>query len=185
MKNINLKLSISALGVALNIILAIIVKSLSIPFLFMDTVGTIFSAVILGPFYGAITGLITNIITSLVNNPKELPFAIVNIAIGITVGLIAKKFEFSIKTSIITGIFLAILAPIIGTPIAVYLFDGLVGGTLDIFVGILSKTGANIFTATFLPRIAENLIDKILSCVFVALIIKKIPNNILREIKDN
>lgn len=176
-------ITFTAVGVALNIVLAIVTKGFKIPFLFMDTMGTILVASILGPFFGGITGLITNIITSMVNNPVELPFAIVNMGIGIIVGLISKKFGFSIKIAVMTGILLAIMAPLIGTPIAVYVFGGLAGGTLDILTGWLVKSGQRIFTAAFIPRIASNLIDKTLSCVAVAVIVGKIPASLLSKIK--
>lgn len=176
-------ITISALGIGLNIVLATLAKTFNIPFLFLDTIGTILSGALLGPFFGAITGLITNIITAMVNNPVELPFAIVNMMIGIVVGLIAKKFGFTIKIAILTGILLSILAPLIGTPIAVSLFGGLAGGSMDIVTGWLVKSGQKIFTAAFIPRIMSNLIDKIASCVIVAIIIKKLPNTLLSKIK--
>lgn len=175
-----LSLTISAMGIGLNIVLALLAKSFAIPFLFFDTIGTILAGVLLGPFFGGITGLITNILTSIVNNPVELPYALVNMVIGIFVGVVAKRFEFDIKTAIVTGLILSVLAPLIGTPITVYLFGGLAGGTLDIFVGWLAKSGQRIFTAAFIPRVLSNVIDKSVSCVIVALIIQKLPQNIKR-----
>lgn len=178
-----LSITISALGIGLNIILATLAKTFGIPFLFLDTVGTILSGALLGPFFGAITGLITNLITAMINNPVEFPFAIVNMMIGIVVGFIAKKFGFSIKTAILTGVLLSVLAPLVGTPIAVSLFGGLAGGSMDILTGWLVKSGQKIFTAAFIPRIMSNLIDKITSCVVVAMIISKLPSTLLRKIR--
>lgn len=177
-------ITISGLGIGLNIVLATLTKALGIPFIFLDTIGTILSAVLLGPFFGGITGLITNIIRAMVSNPVELPFAIVNLAIGVVVGYIARKFGFSIKVALGTGILLAVLAPLIGTPIAVSLFGGLSGGSLDILTGMLVKSGEKIFTATFIPRIMSNIIDKTASCVVVAVILSKLPKDLLNKIKD-
>ncbi|MBC2854938.1 ECF transporter S component [Cetobacterium sp. 2A] len=176
-------ITFTGVGIALNIVLAVLAKSFKIPFLFLDTVGTILVGAVLGPIFGGLTGLITNIITAMVNNPVELPFAIVNMAIGVVVGLISRKFGFTLKVAVPTGILLAILAPMIGTPIAVYLFGGLAGGSLDILTGWLVKSGQKIFTATFIPRIISNLIDKIGSCVVVSIIISRIPGSLLRKIK--
>ncbi|MGL6114926.1 CD3073 family putative ECF transporter S component [Cetobacterium sp. SF1] len=180
----NLSVSIAGLGIGLNIVLALLGKNLKIPFLFLDTVGTILTGALLGPIYGGLTGLITNCLTAIVNNPVELPFAIVNMAIGIIVGLIAKKFGFSLKVAIITGIILSVVAPLIGTPIAVYVFGGLGGSSLDILTGWLVKTGQKLFTAAFIPRILSNLIDKIGSCVIVSIILMKLPGNLKRTLKN-
>ncbi len=176
-------LTFAGIGVALNIVLALLTKGLKIPFLFMDTIGTILTASILGPFWGGVVGVITNVITAMVNNPVELPFAIVNMAVGITVGYIARKFGFGIKVAVVTGLILSVLAPLIGTPIAVFLFGGLSGSSLDILTGWLVKSGNKIFTAAFLPRVASNLIDKTASCIAVAILITKIPASMLRKIK--
>ncbi|WP_047382604.1 MULTISPECIES: CD3073 family putative ECF transporter S component [unclassified Cetobacterium] len=178
-----LAITISALGIGLNIILATLAKTLHIPFLFLDTIGTILSAALLGPFFGAITGMITNIITSVVNNPIELPFAIVNMIIGIVVGYIVKKFGFDFKIAVFTGILLSIVAPLVGTPIAVSLFGGLAGGSMDILTGWLVKSGQKIFTAAFIPRIMSNLIDKVSSCIIVSILIAKLPKSILNKIR--
>jgi energy-coupling factor transport system substrate-specific component len=176
-------ITFTGVGIALNIVLAVLAKSFKIPLLFLDTIGTILVASILGPVFGAITGLITNVITAMVNNPVELPYALVNMTVGIIVGLISKKFGFSLKIAIPTGLLLAIAAPLVGTPITVFLFGGLAGGSLDILAGWLIKSGQKIFTAAFIPRIMSNVIDKTASCVAVAFIISKIPHSLLRKVK--
>ena len=68
---------------------------LKIPFLFMDSIGTVLSAVILGPVYGAIVGILTNVILSFSLSYSHLYFAIINAVIGLVVGFIAYKFGFN------------------------------------------------------------------------------------------
>jgi len=167
-------LIISALGIVLNIVLGTVVASFKIPLLFLDTIGTIFVAVLLGPFYGAVAGGLTNIIQGMITNPKNIPFAIVNIAIGLVVGYIAKKYKFNYKVAFITGIIIAILAPLIGTPIAVYVYGGLTGGGTDLIFAWLLKSGRSIFTAAFIPRIYGNLIDKIASTLIVVFLLNRL-----------
>ena len=53
-----LLITIGALSVALNMVLGILMGSLKISFVFLDTVGTIFSAVLFGPWWGALMGAI-------------------------------------------------------------------------------------------------------------------------------
>ena len=61
----------------------------------------------------------------MLTNPKDIPSALVNIAVGIIVGLIARKWKFNFKTAIVTGLILAVIAPLIGTPIATYVYGGI------------------------------------------------------------
>ncbi|MEW8955250.1 CD3073 family putative ECF transporter S component [Clostridium sp.] len=151
-----------------------------IPFLsqyvFLDTIGTIFIAVLFGPISGATVGAVSNILSPILSgNPRTIPFFLVNMMVGLSVGLISKKFNFSFKTAILTGIFLSILCPLVGTPISIYLFGGVVGSGTDVFFTILKNSGFEIFSAAFIPRVVENFIDKILSCLLVTSILKYIP----------
>jgi energy-coupling factor transport system substrate-specific component len=169
---------LAALGVVVNIAFGTTVQMLKIPLLFLDTMGTIFVAATLGPFWGALTGLATNTLQGLLTNPVDIPFALVNMTIGLIVGFAAWRFGFNLFVSLITGIILAIVAPLVGTPIAVWIYGGLTGGGTDFLVAWLLKSGQSIFTAAFLPRILGNFIDKIASCLIAYLVIKKLPVNI-------
>jgi len=169
----------ASLGIVINIVFGTVVQSLQVPLLFLDTIGTIFVAAVLGPFAGALTGGLTNVIQGMITNPKNIPFALVNIAIGLIVGFIAKKFKFNIKTAVVTGLILSVVAPLIGTPIAVLVYGGVTGGGTDIIFAWLLASGQKIFTAAFIPRITGNFVDKIVSAVIVALLIQKLPRNLL------
>lgn len=168
-----------ATGVVINIALSIVIKTLAIPLLFLDTVGTIFVAAVFGPFAGAVTGGLTNLVNGVLVGPTEIPFAIVNIAVALVVGFIAKKFKFDIKTAIVTGLILAIVAPLIGTPIAVFMFGGLTGGGSDLLFAWLRASGQTIFTSAFIPRVTGNIIDKVASCILVAVLIARMPKEML------
>jgi energy-coupling factor transport system substrate-specific component len=170
---------LASLGIVINIVLGTVVQALQIPLLFLDTIGTIFTAAILGPLAGALTGGLTNVIQGLITNPKDIPFAIVNIAVGLIVGFIAKKYKFNFKVAAITGIILSVVAPLLGTPIAVFIYGGVTGGGTDFIFAWLLASGQKIFVSAFIPRITGNFVDKIGSCLLVALLLQKLPKSIL------
>ncbi|MDO9493117.1 CD3073 family putative ECF transporter S component [Acetobacterium sp.] len=173
----------AAIGVAINIVFGMVVQLLNIPLLFLDTLGTIMVAVLFGPVWGALVGLVTNLLLGMLVDPTNIPFALVNIAIGIIVGLIFKKFEFNLVTAIVTGLIISVVAPLIGTPIAVFLFGGIAGGFSDVLFAWLLASGQEIFAAAFIPRILSNVVDKTLSCVLIYFVIKKIPAAFLQHFK--
>ncbi len=161
-------------GIGINIVGGLLAGALKLP-IFLDTIGTILSAAILGPWWGALTGGLTNIIMSL-QNPMDMWFAIVNIVIGLIVGFVSMKFGFQKwLVVLVTGIIIAVVAPIIGTTIATYVYGGLTGGGLDIFTAGLMKAGSSVFAAAFIPRIWSNLLDKIPSVFIVWGIIMALP----------
>ncbi len=128
-------------GIGINIVGGMLATSLKLP-VFLDTIGTILAAAILGPWWGALTGGLTNVIMSL-QSPMDMWFAIVNIAVGLIVGFVSMKFGFQKWLIVlVTGLILAVVAPIIGTIIATYVYGGLTGGGIDIFTAGLMKAGA-------------------------------------------
>lgn len=161
-------------GIGINVLGGMLATSLKLP-VFLDTIGTILSAAILGPWWGALTGGITNVIGSL-QSPADMWFAVVNIAVGLIVGFISRNYGFKkIAPVLVAGIVIAIVSPIIGTLIATYVYGGLTGGGIDIIVAGLMKSGQSVFVSSFIPRLGSNLIDKILSVFVVMFIVKALP----------
>lgn len=174
-------LTLCAMFVAINIVLGTVASYTKIPLLFLDTIGTIFAAVLFGPLEGAAVGTVTNLLTPMLSgNVKDIPFFIVNAAVGLIVGYIARKYKFNLKTAIISGLILSIVCPLIGAPIAVWLYGGITGSGNDFIFVWLKNSGHDIFTSAFIPRITGNFIDKIGSCILVFFTMKYIPTEYKR-----
>ncbi len=175
-------LTLGALAVAINVIAGTVIGKLGIPFLFLDVIGTIFIAVVYGPYWGILVGVLTNLVLGVTSGYTEIPFALVNALVGLIVGVAAKgKNGYSFKTAIVTGIILGVVCPAVGSVIAVAVFGGLTGGAQDVLVLFLKQSGASLFTSAFLPRLGDNLVDKILSAVLVYYVLKGIPQSLLKR----
>ena len=169
-------------AVAMNIVLGIITSALGIP-LYLDTLGTVLSAAILGPLPGIIVGALSNIITGLIYSVSDIPFCLVNMAVGLVVGLVAKKFKFDWIQALIVGLVLSVLCPAIGTPIGIFVYGGLNGTFSDVLVMSLVQGGKSIFQASFLRNISSNLIDKVGTCLIGCALIKAMPMRFLDNFK--
>jgi energy-coupling factor transport system substrate-specific component len=169
------RLTFAALCVVVNLALGTAVQMLQIPLVFLDTLGTILGAVLFGPLSGGLIGLTTNLVQGFLTNPRDIPFALVNVAIGLIVGFVSRRMRFTLPVALVVGVVLAVTAPLIGTPIAVWIYGGLTGGGTDFLFLWLRASGQSIFTSAFIPRITGNLIDKVACCVLVALVLPKLP----------
>lgn len=129
-------------------------------------------------YIGAAAGALTNVVMGVLKDPREIPFLLVNLVIGLVVGYIAKKRKFDVKTAVVTGIILAVVAPVIGTPIAIYVYGGITGDFNDVFFVMMRNAGSTIFSSAFIPRITSNIIDKIVSCVIVSIVLSKISKQL-------
>lgn len=175
----------STVCIVINIVFGTLVGMLKIPLVFMDTMGTILAAALFGPLWGAVVGLLTNVIIGITTNPVDIPFALVNMTIGLIVGLISKKVGFGFKTAIATGLLLAVVAPLIGTPIAIWIYGGLTGSSTDFFIAWLLASGQSIFASAFIPRIVGNLVDKVASCLIAYVIITRLPKEYFKGALTN
>ena len=163
-----------AICIAVNIILSTLVQVLNIPLLFLDTVGTILGSIVLGPFFGALIGGCSNIILGIISNPTSISYAFANIALGFIVGFVSKKRRFDYKQACVVGLILSVICPLISTPVSLYLYENVYSNGSDLLLRIISQSSKIIFSGAFIPRLVSNMFDKILSCLFVALILTKI-----------
>ena len=176
-------ITLGALSVAINVVAGTVIGALKVPFLFLDTIGTGFSAALFGPWWGALVGLLTNLVLGVTSSPTEIPFALVNIVVGLIVGYGARWFGFKFPVALIVGVIIGLVAPVIGTVIAVAVFGGLTGGGQDIFVLWLQKSGSSLVEAAFWPRLVDNLVDKILTALLVYGVLKTLPASLKEPAK--
>ncbi len=165
------KMLLAAFCVALNVVLGSVVSWLSIPLLFMDTLGTIFSAAMLGPLVGSMVGIATNLLLGVTSSPTAIPFALVNVAIALVVGFMAKG-GFTLPKAVITAVLVSAVPVLIGTPIRLVLFGGFTGSGTDVLILALRAAGQDIFSATFFSALAGNVVDKTISCLIAWVLVR-------------
>lgn len=169
-------ITIMIIGILVNIIMGHLVIILKIPFLFMDSVGTILTAVTLGPIYSAVVGIATNFILSMTIDYVNLHFAIVNVVIGLTAGVIVRKHDFSkIKVSIISGIIIGLISAIVSLPIVIIAAKGVTNKPIDNFIQLIQNSGKSFIIFVTITTISSAIIDKLLSSIMVTFAIKHIP----------
>lgn len=89
--------------------------------------------------------------------------------------VVAKKYSFNFIVALITGLVLSVVAPLIGTPIGIWVYGGLTGTGMDFLFLWLRESGSSIFAASFIPKIINNLLDKVGTCLLVYLMWKSFP----------
>src|SRR3989339_1505787 len=75
------------IAIAINQVGRLISTSLGLP-LFLDTIGTIFTAMLCGPWVAGVGGFLTNVVTAIIyGRPTSVFFGIVQLMIGLIAGL--------------------------------------------------------------------------------------------------
>ncbi len=172
-----------AFGIALNLTVGQIVSVLRIP-LYLDSIGTILVAVLVGPFAGIITGAFANVMAAAVGNPTSMFFIPVVVVIGGVSGILATLGWFKQwYLCVLGGILQGILAAVASAPISAYLFGGTTMSGMDAVVYYFRSTGHNILTSTFYQGLASDPVDKTVSYLLVFLVLKNLPLRLVNKFR--
>lgn len=126
-----LALLIIPVGVAVNFVGGQLASILKLP-MYLDTIGTIFAAMLCGPWVGAVTGGLTNVVTGIAN-PVNFAFIPVNVIAGLVTGFLARKQMFSVWWKWLISMFvMAWVSIIVSAPIVVLVYGGVTGGGTSI-----------------------------------------------------
>jgi energy-coupling factor transport system substrate-specific component len=163
---------------ALNIVGGYINTILNLP-IFLDMIGTMVTAVILGPWWGALVGAITNIVNSFISGPISLPFALCNV-VGALVWGYANQWGWMKKqwSFFLTNIAVAFFVSLTAVPIYVFIFGGATGHFADVMTAAFLAMGQNLIVSVFSSNILVSLADKIISGYVGLAIIEALPENL-------
>lgn len=183
-KNYSFIVAMIPAGIALNWVANSIVEMLKLP-LFLNNIGTVLNAIVLGPLWGAATALMTNVILALIVRWTYLPFALVGIFVAFLAYFFYKKGWFKKAWKVmVAGAVTGIFASAVATVISVYAFGGFSGHTVDVLTAGLIASGQEIFNAAFVANIPGTVADKMLTFYIVWMILKIFPVRFLPNAKD-
>lgn len=184
-KKLNVRnLTLISFGIALNVVGAFIAYSLRLP-IYMDSIGTIFIACLLGPKYAVITGLCGSLVSGMTFDIYSIYFAPVQISTGYLAGLMYKKgFLKGIKTPL--GVFIFTLpTSIISAMISAFLFGGITSSGSSYIVQVLSVIGVPDVLSVFITQIFTDYADKFVAVLVVGLCVNALPRNVKSQILLN
>lgn len=175
-------LTIMGLGVALNIIGALIALTLRLP-IYMDSIGTIFIACILGPKFAVITGLCGSLISGMTFDIYSIYYAPVQIFTGYLSGLMFEKGFLKGKKTFL-GVFIFVLpTSLLSAVITAFLFNGITSSGSSYIVQLLNVLGMNKVLSAFITQIITDYSDKFVGVLVVNFLIQVIPSSIINKFK--
>jgi energy-coupling factor transport system substrate-specific component len=176
---------IVALCAALNVFGGFTAKTLAIPIVYLDTIGTFVAAVLLGPWWGAAAGVTYNVTASLTFDPGTWPFAIVSIVVALLWGYGIRRFGLgrSPLTFFALGLVVAVVAAIVASPIVLFVFGGATGSASDAITFAAQLAGLSQGVAVFLSNIESNLADKLLAGSLGLALVRALPGTSLAGVR--
>jgi energy-coupling factor transport system substrate-specific component len=172
-----------AFCIALNLTAGQVTAALKIP-LYLDSIGTILVAVLVGPWSAIICGTAANLLAAAFGNPSMIFFIPVVIVIGAFTGFLARKGWFrKWYLVVIGGILQGVLAALVSAPISAYVFGGVMMAGTDFLVLYFRSVGNNLLNSVIYQGLASDPADKLVSFLIVFFLTKNLPQRLLSRLR--
>ena len=144
---------------------------------FMDMIGTCVAAIVLGPWWGALTGVLANIGGAAIYGPSNIPFALVNVAGALVWGYGVRTFGMGRNPATYFGLNVLVgrVVAIVAAPIVLYVYGGATGHASDVITAAFLGAGEAIFAAVFASNILVSIADKVIAGFVGLAIIRALP----------
>lgn len=176
------KLCFIAFAVCINFIGGQIALFLKLP-IYLDSIGTVFTAVVLGPVYGMLPNVISGLLMGMTVDIYSLYYAPVGIILGIVTGLVYKKYHPKKWWIFLAAIVITIPANIASSCITAFLFGGITSSGSSIIVQLLAKTPLGMVRSCFVVQFITDYIDRVICLYVVAVLVKAVPEKMKENVQ--
>jgi len=172
-----LTLVLIPVAIAINLAVGQLVIALKLP-LYLDSIGTVLVAALVGPWSGAITGVLSSVIWTATGwFPQALAWAGVAAVIGIMAAAFKQGgwLDGPLKAGL-SGLITGLVAAFLSAPIAAFVFGGVTGTGTDVLVAAFSGAfGLDILGANMAQGVVSDPIDKVVTFLVVWALLRSLP----------
>lgn len=172
-------LALIPLAVGINLALGQFAAVTQLP-LFLDTVGTVLVAALVGPWIALATGFVSQLVyTVLFGNFPLLWFLPVHLVVACYAGVAARWGVFRrVGRSLLAGAGVGAAAALLSWPIAFYVFGGVTGGGVTVVTALLRGLGLPLGQAVLVSNLSNDVPDKAITFLLVHIILVSLPRRI-------
>ncbi len=173
------KITLIALAIVINIVGSYIALGFHLP-IYLDSIGTIMTAILLGPFYGLFPGVLSALITGMTSDIYALYYMPVGVVLGIVTGLIFQKNK--TNKLFVKAFCISVPASLISACITATIFGGITSSGSTMLVQLLAKTPLGLTLSCLIVQFFTDYFDRLLSLWLVFSVIKKLPDSLIKKL---
>lgn len=175
------KITLIALAIVINIVGSYIALGLHLP-VYLDSMGTIMTAILLGPFYGLFPGVLSALITGMTSDIYALYYMPVGIVLGVMTGFVFQKNKSN--KLFVKSFCISVPASLISACITAIVFGGITSSGSTMLVQLLAKTPLGLTLSCLIVQFFTDYFDRLLSLWLVFSVIKKLPDSLTNKLKN-
>ena len=165
------------LAIVLNIAGGQIALMLRLP-VYLDSVGTILTGALLGPWFGMLPGVLGGIIMGITADIYSLYFAPVGMIIGFLTGLVFHGKSEKKGPLFLSALLISLPGTVVSSVICAVLFGGVTSSGSAILVQLLAKTPLGLTASIIAVQAATDYLDRVISLFLAAALIHVLPSDI-------
>ena len=174
------KITLIALAILINIVGSYIALGLHLP-IYLDSMGTIMTAILLGPFYGLFPGVLSALITGMTSDIYALYYMPVGIVLGVMTGFVFQKNKSN--KLFVKSFCISVPASLISACITANVFGGITSSGSTMLVQLLAKTPVGLTLSCLIVQFFTDYFDRLLSLWLVLSVIKKLPDSFIKKLE--
>lgn len=175
------RIGLSLAFVALNLAVGGIVAALRLP-IYLDSIGIVISAVLLGFRYGVLTGVVTALLGTFLFNPYLYAYTATALCIA---GMSAWSYRLggfdTLVRAMLSGLAIAIVAAAASAPVTAYLFSGNTMSGVDVITAYLTSTGRSLIESVWITGLTSEPVDKVMVAVLAYLVLRAVPKGVVSK----
>lgn len=164
-----------AFAICINYVGGQIALLLKLP-IYLDSIGTVFTAALLGPFYGMLPNTLSGLLMGFTVDVYSLYYAPVGIILGFVTGLVYRKWNPKGWRIIPAAILITLPATVVSSCITAFLFGGITSSGSSILVQLLSKTPLGLVGSCFIVQFITDYADRVICLYITAALVKALPS---------
>lgn len=173
------KITLIALAIVINIVGSYIALVLHLP-IYLDSMGTIMTAILLGPFYGLFPGVLSALVTGMTSDIYAFYYMPVGIVLGVMTGFVFQKNKSN--KLFVKSFCISVPASLISACITANVFGGITSSGSTMLVQLLAKTPLGLTLSCLIVQFFTDYFDRLLSLWLVFSVIKKLPDSLIKKL---
>ncbi len=176
---------IVALAAAIDVLGGFLARTLAIPVVYLDSVGTFVAAVVLGPWWGAAAGAAYNAVASVSFDPGTWPFAAVSVVVALLWGYGIRGLGLgrSGASFLGLGLVVAVASAVAASPIVLWVYGGATGSASDAITFLFELVGLGQGPSVFASNLVSNAADKLIAASIGLALVQALPETYLEGLR--
>lgn len=178
MKKITIsQICLLGIAAALNIVGANIALLLRLP-IYLDSLGTILAAAVLGPVYGMLPGIASGVISGCTTDVYSFYYIPVQMIIGMTAGIFYQRIQPKAARPwkiLLTAVCISLPGTVVSSVITAMVFGGITSSGSSILVQLLHAGGLGMAASVCVVQAASDYVDRVVMVFCVSMLYGLLP----------